>query len=104
MPQVCLRCQVLEVPAQTGRPPRGEQWPRDLLPWADPYIAGLLEKLERRYGHNDFVDDDPPREPQFPFSGDEAWLPDDAFRPPRTARSEQRAIEPVYGGWPLLDD
>ena len=37
------RCDVVEVsPEMNARAPRSE--PRDLLPWADPYIARLLIK------------------------------------------------------------
>ena len=40
-----IRCQVLEVPDLDDTTPRDEgTWPRDLLPWADPYIARLLCK------------------------------------------------------------
>jgi hypothetical protein len=48
-------CQVIEMPAG-GRLSRGSEWPRDLLPWADPYIATLMVRLERQY---DWADDAP---------------------------------------------
>jgi hypothetical protein len=43
-----IYCAVVEVPAVSDpfdpRPQRGFQ---DLVPWADPYIASLIEKLRR---------------------------------------------------------
>ena len=41
-----IRCIVVEVGNRTDRPaPRGAL-ARDLLPWADPYVAGLIKKLQ----------------------------------------------------------
>ena len=41
-----IRCIVVEVGAAADRPaPRGALV-RDLLPWADPYVAGLIRKLQ----------------------------------------------------------
>lgn len=40
-----IRCRVVEVPVESDIPAvRREHPPRDLLPWADPYIALLLAK------------------------------------------------------------
>ena len=44
-----VRCLVLDTPAGEGSRPRGQDWPRDLLPWADPYIATLMDRLEQQY-------------------------------------------------------
>lgn len=97
-----IRCQVLQVPKQPGMSHR--ERPRDLLPWADPYIAVLMDRLEDRFGRN--ADTYAPAE-----SDDEPWSPpadydwqDDAFRPDQPAGSRQSWDPPVYGGWPLLDD
>lgn len=38
-----LRCTVVEIPVSSQGGP-DDAPPRDLLPWADPYIAGLLNK------------------------------------------------------------
>ena len=40
-----LYCTVVEVPVVSSRGRRMGS-PRDLLPWADPYIAGLIRKLQ----------------------------------------------------------
>jgi hypothetical protein len=52
-----LHCTVIEVPAMNE--PRGSRKAgfEDLVPWADPYIAALIEKLRREYES----DDDTPR-------------------------------------------
>ena len=104
MSQVCIRCQVLETPADDRRS-RGRDWPRDLLPWADPYIATLMENLERRYGQGDFASDDPqPAEVSVSaHAGEDAWGSDDAFMPPHRVREQEANFPPVFGGWPLLD-
>ncbi len=101
-----IRCQVLEVPDLDDVTPRNEgTWPRDLLPWADPYIASLMMKLHRQHGQHGpterLLDDD--------FTLDqfatEQWLgdeqTDDADWPDLSAREE---YPPFFGGFPLLDD
>ena len=41
-----LYCAVVEVPAMSDPyDPRPQRGFRDLVPWADPYIAALIEKL-----------------------------------------------------------
>lgn len=102
---VSLRCQVLEVPAQsdwTSREPY-----RDLLPWADPYIALLMQRLEERYdmGPDDADSDDSAadeEEDALPIA-DYDWR-DDALSAAGPEQSRQGWYPPVYGGWPLLDD
>jgi hypothetical protein len=105
MSQVCIRCQVLETPAEDGRRWGGRDWPRDLLPWADPYIATLMAKLERRYGADDFEDEglQPAEMPALAYAGEDAWGSDDAFMPPHRVRDQEANFPPVFGGWPLLD-
>jgi hypothetical protein len=107
-----IHCQVLEVPAK-------DQWharsgrPRDLLPWADPYIARLIHRLEDRYDVEHFADDDlsDPFVPGEDEAADEAkWQPtpgddwEDAFIPRSLDAPRRPWHPPVYGGFPLLDD
>jgi hypothetical protein len=104
-----VRCQVLEVPAHDGWLPRRERCrPRDLLPWADPYIARVISRLEDRYNIDDKAND-----LSDPFSADDrrvnpAVLDDgweeDAFMPQPAGAPRWRWHPPVYGGFPLLDD
>ena len=113
MPLARIRCQILEVDRQEDWLPRRSQ-PRDLLPWADPYIASLVRRLEQRF-EGDLADD--PR--CNPFTTDEAECGAEAFddgwevdafipRPletrPLETISASRRHPPVYGGFPLLDD
>jgi hypothetical protein len=51
-------------------------WPGDLLPWGDPYIALLLIRLEQRFDQT----------------------------PPGCQDFAAGEMQPVYGGFPLLDD
>jgi hypothetical protein len=81
--------------------------PRDLLPWADPYIAVLMERLEDRFGQHleAYVPAEPPAEEDEPWSPPEDYdWQDDAFRPDLPPNSRLSWDPPVYGGWPLLDD
>jgi hypothetical protein len=44
-----IRCMVVEVDAEEGRMSglsASRIRPSDLLPWADPYIAGLVRKMQ----------------------------------------------------------
>ena len=97
-----IRCQVLEIPAQPDWLPRRER-PRDLLPWADPYIAVLMDRLEDRFdadrAFTAVVDRDDPWSPPADYD----WQ-DDAFRPDQPSSAKLNWDPPVYGGWPLLDD
>jgi hypothetical protein len=108
MPVTRIRCHVLEVDREDDWLPRRSN-SRDLLPWADPYIASLIQRLEQRY-EGDAADDD--RCDPFADGGasfapaefDDGWR-DDAFMPrPLEAASASRWHPPVYGGFPLLDD
>ena len=109
--------------------PAEQDWPRDLLPWADPYIAVLMLRLERRYDWTGVADDSPIATDDFPFLADDSvgaasgswqdlswqdealaddlatgnpWQ-DDAFRPGRHD-GRRSNFPPVFGGFPLLDD
>ena len=104
-----IRCHVLETPAQEDWLPRRGDWPRDLLPWADPYIAGLLCRLEDRYAAEK-EDDETLVDPR--TTDDESWSAhayddgweDDAFMPRQLEPTRFRWLPPIYGGFPLLDD
>ena len=100
-----IRCHVLETPANNHWPARGGTGPRELLPWADPYIAGLMRRLETRIseGDEDLCD---------PFAMDEApagdeWFDDgwqeDAFMPRPLEAPRFHSYPPVIGGFPLLE-
>ncbi|MBC7855432.1 MAG: hypothetical protein IAF94_18545 [Pirellulaceae bacterium] len=108
-----IRCQVLEVPTLDDTTPRDEgTWPRDLLPWADPYIASLMMKLQGRVsggglrarGATERLLDDDFTLDQFAA---EQWLGEDgkseadANWPDLAPRNE---FPPIYGGFRLLDD
>jgi hypothetical protein len=41
-----IRCTVVAVPASAERFASRGTLGRDLLPWADPYVAGLIRKLQ----------------------------------------------------------
>lgn len=103
-----------------------DSWPgrkpvRELLPWADPYIAQLVRRLETHYGPaaagDAFappgVDDAPWREDgldndSFPDDFDDGWR-DDAFMPPPIDAPRRTWPAPTtrfsfFGGFPLLED
>ena len=126
-----IRCQVLEIPTQEDWSPRRSR-PRDLLPWADPYIAGLVRKLEERYdgqaewqAHERLDADRMGRSSAAlvaqglsdlpsthdPFHADPAWddsvafddgWQEDAFMPRPLEAPRFHCYPPVYGGFPLL--
>lgn len=41
-----VRCVVVAVPANSDRFTSRGALAQDLLPWADPYVAGLIKKLQ----------------------------------------------------------
>jgi len=115
-----IRCLVLETPASEDARPlgwdmhRGQDWPRDLLPWADPYIATLMDRLERQYDWTgrDWIDEPDTGDPFaadeaphgfFPFD-DDTWQDADAFMPGWREGPGRPQFPPVFGGFPLLDD
>jgi hypothetical protein len=97
---------VLEILPRDDWRPRASR-PRDLLPWADPYIASLMCRLEDRYNVDEPAADDlcdpfaPEDESGLPPTGDE-W--EDAFVPRPAGAPRFHWHPPVYGGFPLLDD
>jgi hypothetical protein len=103
-----IRCRVLEVPAQDDWLSRRGCGPRELLPWADPYIAGLMRRLEDRSAPGDddasdpFAFDDATSSPEFdPPSAD--WQ-QDAFMPRPLEPLRVHSYPPIYGGFPLLEN
>ena len=99
-----IRCHVLEVPTLDDLSPRDEGiWPKDLLPWADPYIAALMMKLERQRGATERLLDDDFTLDQLAadYWQDEDWDDEDSVWPDLSSRRE---YPPIYGGFPLLDD
>jgi len=103
-----IRCHVIEVPSQDDwLAQRGSGGPRELLPWADPYIATLMHKLESRGGVHDFVDDsDPFADDEEIAAGsvfDDGWQ-EDAFMPRPLETLRFHSYPPVVGGFPLLED
>lgn len=118
-----IRCHVIEVPSQDDwLARRGSGGPRELLPWADPYIATLMRKLEGRGGLaegrgdlaegrgdvvHDFIDEsDPFADEQEIAAGavfDDGWQ-EDAFMPRPLETPRFHSYPPVFGGFPLLDD
>jgi hypothetical protein len=84
--------QVLETPAD------GESFPaRELLPWADPYIASLMGRLSSEA--DDAWDFAAKNDEDF---DDEEYLDDELPEDWHLDREPQ--LPPVYGGWPLLND
>ncbi len=103
----CIRCQVIEVPSQDDWLSRRGGGPRELLPWADPYIAGLMRRLEHRFAaadekdpSNPFADDE---EPASLAIFDDGWQ-EDAFMPQPLETPRFHSYPPVYGEFPLLED
>jgi hypothetical protein len=109
-----IHCQVLEVPVEEEWLPRRSGAVRDLLPWADPYIARLVRRLEDQYpvATADY-------DPSDPFAADDALFEMDAWDPPSAEWESDAFLPPaesgrqanrmssypaVYGGFPLLDD
>jgi hypothetical protein len=97
-----IRCQVIEVPSQDDWLSRRGGGPRELLPWADPYIAGLMRRLEDGFEAADSSDpfnDEPTSLAIF----DDGWQAD-AFMPRPLEAPRFHSYPPVYGGFPLLED
>jgi hypothetical protein len=99
-----IRCQVIEVPSQDDWLARRGGGPRELLPWADPYIANLMRKLETRGSAQDFETNNPFEEEEAPSGSlcDDGWE-EDAFMPRPLEAPRFHSYPPVYGGFPLLD-
>jgi hypothetical protein len=99
-----IRCHVIEVPAQDHwLARRGGRGARELLPWADPYIASLMRRLERRCGGDDEMNGDDPMHEDSDAAFDDGWQ-EDAFMPRPIEPPRIHSYPPVYGGFPLLED
>ena len=44
-----IRCLVVSVPVSSDRLNSSGALARDVLPWADPYVAGLIKKLQDEF-------------------------------------------------------
>lgn len=89
-----IHCQVIEMPETPDDWSDGETaeraWPRDLLPWADPYIALLMLKLERGYEMEECDAD--------LLAHELEWSP-----PYLEDCLEEEEELRIYGGFPLLE-
>jgi len=101
-----IRCHVLEVPDHDDWLSHRSPQPRELLPWADPYIAGLMRRLDQRYARfedaeisDPFTADEPAGSSIF----DDGWQ-EDAFMPRPLEAPRFHSYPPVYGGFPLLEE
>ena len=126
-----IHCQVLEMPVADHLENGNDRaLPRDLLPWADPYIAALLNKLARANPATDLDWQQPTddsnhtayRDTDFHDAGsydaelDEALIDEAADMYGRffpdfeqnqdtgVAQPQAAFYPPVYGDWPLLAD
>jgi hypothetical protein len=101
-----IRCHVIEVPTEDDWLARRSTGPRELLPWADPYIAGLMRRLENR-PVADELDNSDPFEPKDDVSStalyDDGWQ-EDAFMPRPLEAPRFHSYPPVFGGFPLLEN
>ena len=102
-----IHCHVIEVPTDDDWLSRRGSQPRELLPWADPYIAGLMRKLQRRGAAVDEQDSSDPFDADDAETSvavyDDGWQ-EDAFMPRPLETPRFHSYPPVYGGFPLLND
>ena len=102
-----IRCQVIEVLTQDDWLSRRGGGPRELLPWADPYIAALMRRLDgRAVAADEFEASDPFEPAGEPASSavfDDGWQ-EDAFMPRPLEAPRFHSYPPVYGGFPLLEN
>jgi len=105
-----IRCHVIEVPTDDNC--HADNWlarrgssPRELLPWADPYIATLMRRLESRGGFEDLSASDPFADEDDNCGAifEDGWQ-EDAFMPPSSEAPRFHSYPPVFGGFPLLED
>jgi hypothetical protein len=67
-----IHCTVVEVPAMSDPFLPRDGGFRDLVPWADPYIAALIENLRRSAAQEDALDSDPRNELPPPLDRDDS--------------------------------
>lgn len=129
---VRIHCQVLEAPtpewSSLTRSGRGGQSHREILPWADPYIAQLMQRLESRFDAEErFAEERNAEESNAEESNqrDATGAADDSPWPGRQWSGDwdgdsdldaefssletsdgltNHALPAVHGGWPLLND
>jgi len=102
-----IRCQVVEVPKFTPSSRLADAGCRDLLPWADPYIAALMAQLEGQLEAADDSDSRNLRDGGDRYSAaDDALLDEDhsVLADEWDDSGSHLDYPPVVGGWPLLDD
>ena len=107
-----IRCQVVEVPKFTPSARMADGCCRDLLPWADPYIAALMAQLEGQLGDADISDlQDLGSRNTLDGSdcysaADDAWSDEDdsVLGDELDDSGSHLDYPPVVGGWPLLND
>jgi hypothetical protein len=73
---------------------------RELLPWADPYIASLMGRLEQ----NEHTHDEESWDFDYERLDDEDFVERDELPDDDWHLDHEPRFPPVYGGWPLLDD
>jgi hypothetical protein len=107
MSAIRVHCQVVEIPAIDELEPQDEgTWPRDLLPWADPYIASLMMQLGRSRGETEGLLDDELTLSRFAADQwhDDSWKAPLSVPADRTAAFRDPPFPPLFGGFPLLED
>ncbi|QDU27701.1 hypothetical protein ETAA8_27900 [Anatilimnocola aggregata] len=82
---------------------------KELLPWADPYIAALVGRLEAQdEEENETWDFDAEALDKDAEEAEDAahyWLSDELAPEDDDWHLDRApAVPPVYGGWPLLND
>ena len=101
-----IRCQGVEVPKYTPSSRMTDGCCRDLLPWADPYIAALMAQLEGHEDEADISESRNPRDGSNCYSAvDGNWSDDDSVLDDELDDAGSHLdYPPVIGGWPLLND
>lgn len=102
-----IRCQIVEVPKFSPRERMSEGCCRDLLPWADPYIAALVAQLDGLQGEADLSDSQNLRDGSHCYSAADGSWPDEEDSVLADELDEAGShldYPPVIGGWPLLND
>lgn len=103
-----VRCQVVEVPRFTPNSRLADGYCRDLLPWADPYIAGLMAQLHGRQDMADVSEAPAFNDGNRCYSAAEEWLDDEqselSYDNELDDNGSHLDFPPVVGGWPLLSD
>ncbi len=102
-----INCQVVEVPRFVPSSRLGEACCRDLLPWADPYIAALMAQLEGQQGEADVSESQHSKDgSDYHSAAEDSWFDDDhsVLADELDGAGSHLDYPPVVGGWPLLND